>query len=192
MFKGRHSTDILFLFALVALIKNINDHNPIIKLDKKTNPEIIINKKEAITILKPKKYNSLDEIITSLQKSIFTTKLALQKNKNLDPNFLKQLDKINFKIINAHKRYHKKDAELFVLGPISALAPSIKERELEKRLIKLATDVIELLCKLTDLEVTKLPKSLTGLTTLCNELAKIYLSNSVTKKLSISTTAQNW
>ena len=152
MFKGRSSADFLFIFALAALINNV-DKIQQIRLEKSSDNNFTQKNKILQTTkncrFSYKKYQNLQEIITELLIANFSVKAKISTLENLDPLFLEKINKFIYQIANAEKIYQKKDTEIFILGPITALSPTIKERTLEKRLFKIALEFYELLQKLT-------------------------------------------
>jgi uncharacterized membrane protein len=176
MFKGRSSADFLFIFALVALINNVHKIQQI-KLEK--SPDNSFTQKNNVikqaqnSIFSYKQYQNLQEIITELRAANFTVKAKICTIENLDPQFLESVNKFIYQIANAEKIYQKKDTEIFILGPITALSPTIKERTIEKRLFKIAIEFYELLQKLTKTKLTIIPENLQVVVNLCIMLVKI-------------------
>jgi hypothetical protein len=177
MFKGRSSADFLFIFALVALINNVYQiqEKKISKnnigndsLQKKPKSQSLAN-----DIFSYKKYQNLQEIIDELLLGSFEVKSKISKITNLNPIFLEKINKLIYQISNVKKIYQKKDTELFILGPITALSPRIKERTLEKRLFKISLEFYELVQKLTNIKLDIVPQNLTAAVNLCIKLAKI-------------------
>lgn len=177
MFKGRSSADFLFIFALVALINNVNKIQEI-KLSKEQNCNNIPTRKNFLKLAHQnnfsyKKYQNLQEIISELIGATFSIKSKISLIKNIDPLFLEKINKLIYQIANVEKIYQKKDTELFILGPITALSPSIKERTLEKRLFKISLEFYELLQKITATNLEIVPQNLQTTVNLCAKLVKI-------------------
>ena len=176
MFKGRSSADFLFIFALAALINNVHKIQKI-KLEKSSDNNDFSPKNN---LLQPvtnykfsyKKYQNLHEIITELLVANFTVKAKISTLENLNPLFLEKINRFIYQIANTEKIYQKKDTELFILGPITALSPTIKERTLEKRLFKIALEFYELLQKVTKIKLKIIPQNLQVAVNLCVKLVK--------------------
>jgi hypothetical protein len=191
MFKGRSSADFLFIFALVALINNVNKIQKI-KFEKSSDNNFIqknnvLNQPQNRPFLY-KKYHNLQEIITELMVTNFTVRAKISTIENLDPHFLKTVNKLIYQIANAEKIFQKKDTEIFILGPITALSPTIKERTIEKRLFKIALEFYDLLQKITKTKLEIIPQNLQVAVNLCVKLVKV-LENSTFNILSNSRVA---
>lgn len=183
MFKGRNLLDLLFFFALIALFKNIIE----LPTREATNKKYRLIKKQKKS--KKFKLNNLSEIILELQKSIFTTKITIEKNHNINPEFNKKLKSINEKLESAKKRIEKKDTELFLLGPLTALSPKIKNRTTEKKVLILACELLSILEKLNNIEIKDKNLNLKNLVVFNHNLAEIfYLNSSITEKFLVSRT----
>jgi hypothetical protein len=176
MFKGRSSADFLFIFALVALINNVYKIQNI-KFEQSSDNNFIqknnVFKKTQNCPFLYKKYQNLQEIITELMVANFTVKAKISTIENLDPHFLETVNKFIYQIANAEKIYQKKDTEIFILGPITALSPTIKERTIEKRLLKIAKDFYILLQKISNTKLNIAPDNLQVAVNLCIKLVKI-------------------
>jgi hypothetical protein len=181
MFKGRSSADFLFIFALVALINNVYKIQEI-KAKKNQDNNNFSQKNKILKTAKNcnfsyKKYQSLQEIITELILANLTVKTKISNIENLNPQFLEKINRFIYQISNVEKIYQKKDTEIFILGPITALSPSIKERTLEKRLFKIALEFYDLLQKITNTKLKIKPENLQMAVNLCVKLVKVMENN---------------
>jgi hypothetical protein len=181
MFKGRSSADFLFIFALVALINNVHKIQEI-KVIKNQDNNNFSQKNKILKTAKNynfsyKKYQSLQEIITELMLANLTVKTKISNIENLNPQFLEKINRFIGQISNVEKIYQKKDTEIFILGPITALSPSIKERTLEKRLFKIALEFYDLLQKITNTKLKIRPENLQMAVNLCVSLVKVMENN---------------
>jgi hypothetical protein len=181
MFKGRSSADFLFIFALVALINNVYKIQEI-KAKKNQDNNNFSQKNKILKTTKNcnfsyKKYQSLQEIITELMLANLNVKTKICKIENLNPQFLEKINRFIYQISNVEKIYQKKDTEIFILGPITALSPSIKERTLEKRLFKIALEFYDLLQKITNTKLKIRPENLQMAVNLCVKLVKVMETN---------------
>jgi len=181
MFKGRNIFDLLIFFALLALFKNVNEFSANKQINKQK-----IAKKNNVKVVKKLKTNNLQEIIKELQKSILTTKITIEKDKKINPEFNKKLENIAEKLESAKKRVEKKDTELFLLGPLTALSPKIKNRTTEKKVLIVACELLDILEKLNNIETKDKNLNLKNLVVLNHNLAELfYLNSCIADKLFI-------